>query len=219
MVHPSGEPQLQRLRELSSDFLRLTHASIVIKPDSELITECLQGRTDAFGQLVTRYQERLFGTLVTMLGSVEDARDVAQEAFVQAYQKLESFRGQSAFYSWLFRIALNSSVDHHRRQRRPTVSIDAAREQTGAEPTDLHTETSPSFRIERTERQKLVQLALSKLSPEYRQVLILKEMEDMKYEEIAAVVKIPVGTVRSRIHRGRAELKEILERLLGDQLI
>ena len=187
------------------------------KPDSELITECLQGRTDSFGQLVTRYQERLFGTLVTMLGSVEDARDVAQEAFVQAYQKLDSFRGQSAFYSWLFRIALNSSVDHHRRQRRPTVSIDAAREQTGAEPTDLHPDTSPSFSIERTERQKLVQLALSKLSPEYRQVLILKEMEDMKYEEIAAAVKIPVGTVRSRIHRGRAELKDILEQLIGDQ--
>ena len=191
----------------------------MIKPDSELITECLQGRTEAFGQIVTRYQERLFGTLVTMLGSVEDARDVAQEAFVQAYQKLDSFRGQSAFYSWLFRIALNSSVDHHRRQRRPTVSIDAAREQTGAEPTDLHPETSPSFSIERTERQTLVQLALSKLSPEYRQVLILKEMEDFKYEEIAALVKIPVGTVRSRIHRGRAELKDILERLLGDQLI
>ena len=187
------------------------------KPDSELITECLQGRTDSFGQLVTRYQERLFGTLVTMLGSVEDARDVAQEAFVQAYQKLDSFRGQSAFYSWLFRIALNSSVDHHRRQRRPTVSIDAAREQTGAEPTDLHPDTSPSFSIERTERQKLVQLALSKLSSEYRQVLVLKEMEDMKYEEIAAAVKIPVGTVRSRIHRGRAELKDILEQLIGDQ--
>lgn len=152
-----------------------------------------------------------------MLGSVEDARDVAQEAFVQAYQKLDSFRGQSAFYSWLFRIALNSSVDHHRRQRRPTVSIDAAREQTGAEPTDLHPDTSPSFSIERTERQKLVQMALSKLSPEYRQVLILKEMEDMKYEEIAAAVKIPVGTVRSRIHRGRAELKDILEQLIGDQ--
>ena len=189
------------------------------KPDAELITECLNGRTEAFGELVTRYQDRLFGTLVTMLGSVEDARDVAQDAFVQAYQKLESFRGQSAFYSWLFRIALNSSVDHHRRQRRPTVSIDAAREQTGSEPTDLHPDNSPSFSIERTERQTLVQLALSKLSPEYRQVLVLKEMEDMKYEEIAAMVKIPVGTVRSRIHRGRAELKEILERLLGDQII
>lgn len=189
------------------------------KPDSELIAECLQGRPEAFGQLVTRYQDRLYGTLVTMLGSAEDARDVAQEAFVQAYQKLDSFRGQSAFYSWLFRIALNSSVDLHRRQRRPTVSIDAAREQTGTEPTDFHPETSPSFSIERTERQELVKTALAKLSPEYRQVLVLKEMEDMKYEEIAALVKIPVGTVRSRIHRGRAELKEILEKLLGDQQI
>jgi RNA polymerase sigma-70 factor (ECF subfamily) len=189
----------------------------VTQTDTELIAECLQGRTEAFGDLVSRYQDRLLGTLVTMLGSVEDARDVAQEAFVQAYQKLDSFRGQSQFYSWLFRIALNSSVDHHRRQRRPTVSIDATREQTGAEPTDQHPEISPTFGVERTERQALVQLALSKLSPDYRQVLILKEMEDMKYDEIAELVKIPVGTVRSRIHRGRAELKGILEELLGDQ--
>jgi RNA polymerase sigma-70 factor (ECF subfamily) len=189
----------------------------VTQTDTELIAECLQGRTEAFGDLVSRYQDRLLGTLVTMLGSVEDARDVAQEAFVQAYQKLDSFRGQSQFYSWLFRIALNSSVDHHRRQRRPTVSIDATREQTGAEPTDQHPEISPTFGVERTERQALVQLALSKLSPDYRQVLVLKEMEDMKYDEIAELVKIPVGTVRSRIHRGRAELKGILEELLGDQ--
>ncbi|MDB5390382.1 MAG: rpoE 1 [Planctomycetaceae bacterium] len=194
-------------------------ASIVTQTDTELIAECLQGRTEAFGTLVSRYQDRLLGTLVTMLGSVEDARDVAQEAFVQAYQKLESFRGQSQFYSWLFRIALNSSVDHHRRQRRPTLSIDAAREQTGAEPADLHPEISPTFGVERTERQALVQLALSKLSPDYRQVLVLKEMEDLKYDEIAELVKIPVGTVRSRIHRGRAELKAILEELLGDQEI
>jgi RNA polymerase sigma-70 factor (ECF subfamily) len=191
----------------------------VTQTDTELIAECLQGRTESFGILVSRYQDRLLGTLVTMLGSVEDARDVAQEAFVQAYQKLESFRGQSQFYSWLFRIALNSSVDHHRRQRRPTVSIDAAREQTGAEPTDQHPEISPTFGVERTERQAMVQLALSKLSPDYRQVLVLKEMEDLKYDEIAELVKIPVGTVRSRIHRGRAELKAILEELLGDQEI
>lgn len=187
------------------------------KPDAELIADCLDGQPDAFGALVVRYQDRLFGTLVTMLGSAEDARDVAQEAFVQAYQKLGTFRGQSQFYSWLFRIALNSSVDHHRRQRRPTVSIDAARELSGAEPTDEHPETQPNYGAEREERQKLVRLALSKLSPEYREVLVLKEMDDLKYEEIAEMVRIPVGTVRSRIHRGRAELKEILERLLGGQ--
>lgn len=194
-------------------------ASIVTQTDTELIADCLQGRKAAFGELVNRYQDRLLGTLVTMLGSVEDARDVAQEAFVQAYQKLESFRGQSQFYSWLFRIALNSSVDHHRRQRRPTMSIDAAREQTGAEPADDHPEISPAYGVERNERQKLVHLALSKLSADYRQVLVLKEMEDLKYEEIAELCKIPVGTVRSRIHRGRAELKEILEELLDGQEI
>ena len=188
------------------------------KTDPELIAECLQGRTEAFGELVLRHQDRLFGSLMTMLGSVEDARDVAQEAFVQAFQKLDSFRGQSAFYSWLFRIALNSSVDHHRRQRRPVSSIDAAREQTGVEPTDLHPENEPSFGIERTERVRVVRLALSQITPEYRQVLELKELHDMKYEEIAEVVGCPVGTVRSRIHRGRSELKEKLEVLLGEEL-
>jgi len=191
----------------------------VTQTDTELIADCLQGRKAAFGELVTRYQDRLLGSLMTMLGSMEDARDVAQDAFVQAYQKLETFRGQSQFYSWLFRIALNSSVDHHRRQRRPTMSIDAAREQSGVEPTDQHPEISPTYGVERTERQVLVQLALSKLSVDYRQVLVLKEMEDLKYEEIAEICKIPVGTVRSRIHRGRAELKLILEELLGDQEI
>jgi RNA polymerase sigma-70 factor (ECF subfamily) len=215
---PEAAVKLTYGNSLSASFV-LDLASIVTQTDTELIAECLQGRTEAFGDLVNRYQDRLLGTLVTMLGSIEDARDVAQEAFVQAYQKLESFRGQSQFYSWLFRIALNSSVDHHRRQRRPTVSIDATREQTGAEPTDQHPEISPAFGVERTERQALVQLALSKLSPDYRQVLVLKEMEDLKYDEIAELVKIPVGTVRSRIHRGRAELKGILEELLGGQEI
>ena len=104
-----------------------THVS---KPDQELIAECLSGQTHAFGDLVARYQNRLFNTLVGVLGSVEDAHDVAQEAFVNAFQKLNTFRGHSAFYSWLFRIALNSAVSQKRKQR-AVVSIDAAREQSG----------------------------------------------------------------------------------------
>jgi len=189
----------------------------VTKSDTDLIAETLTGRSASFGELVLRYQDRLFGTLVSMLSSQEDARDVAQEAFIQAFQKLSSFRGQSAFYSWLFRIALNCSVDHHRRQRRPTVSIDAVRELTGDEPADVHSEAHPSAAMERAENQQLIQSALQELTPEYRTVLVLKELEEMKYEEIAELVGCPVGTVRSRIHRGRSELRTILARRLGPE--
>ena len=103
--------------------------------DQILIDRCLAGQTDAFGELVTRHQDRLYGTLVNMLGSVHDARDACQEAFVLAFSKLSTFRRESAFYSWLFRIAYNAAVSRHRKTRRVTGSIDAARAATGLEPT------------------------------------------------------------------------------------
>jgi RNA polymerase sigma-70 factor (ECF subfamily) len=159
--------------------------------DQSLITECLTGRTEAFGQLVVRYQSRLYNTLVHVLGSADEAQDVAQDAFVHAFQKLQTFRGDSAFYSWLFRIALNAAVTRKRKNKRMKASLDAARDAAGIEPTDQHPSAEPS--------------------EEFRTVLVLKEMEGLKYEEIADMVKCPIGTVRSRIHRARAELRQKLE--------
>jgi RNA polymerase sigma-70 factor (ECF subfamily) len=190
----------------------------VIKADEELIAESLAGQTESFGQLVLRHQDRLCNSLAAMLGSVEDARDVSQEAFINAFEKLATFRGSCAFYSWLFRIALNSSINQFRKQR-ATVSIEAARENAGVEPTDSHPEAHPAFALERSERQSLVQAALAELPAEYRTVLVLKEMEDLKYEEIAAILECPIGTVRSRIHRARGELRTKLRVLLqGEQV-
>ena len=185
--------------------------------DRQLIQECLAGRTEAFGQLVERYQDRLYGTLYRALGSADDARDVAQDAFVLAFQKLDTFRGSSAFYSWLFRIAMNAAASHRRKSGARPASVDAARERTGAEPPDTHPESRPAHALERSERQILVQQALEELSEEFRTVLILKELEGFRYEEIASLVGCPVGTVRSRIHRARFELRRKLERLLGDE--
>jgi RNA polymerase sigma-70 factor, ECF subfamily len=187
----------------------------VSKPDQELIAECLSGQTHAFGVLVARYQNRLFNTLVGVLGSVEDAHDVAQEAFVNAFQKLNTFRGHSAFYSWLFRIALNSAVSQKRKQR-AVVSIDAAREQSGDEPVDRHPAARPEHGLETNERQVAVRAALAELAEEFRTALILKEMEDLSYEEISEIVGCPIGTVRSRIHRARAELRVKLQGLLRE---
>ena len=187
------------------------------KPDHELISDCLDGQTSAFGALVVRYQDRLYNSLISVVGSAEDAHDVAQDAFVHAFEKLSSFRGDSAFYSWLFRIALNAAVSRHRRQRRVPVSIDVARQNFGHEPTDTHPPASPAFGIEQSERQEAVRRALAELPEDFRSVLVLKELDGLKYEQIAEILECPVGTVRSRIHRGRIELRKKLQRYLKDE--
>jgi RNA polymerase sigma-70 factor (ECF subfamily) len=190
----------------------------VLKSDQQLIAECLQGQTQVFGDLVLRYQDRLYNMLAHTLGSGEDARDVAQETFVSAFQKLHTFRGRSAFYSWLFRIALNCAVSRKRKNSRVPVSIEAVRDRSGLEPTDSHPENRPGYSLEASERQAAVRAALADLPEEFRSVLILKEMEDLKYDQIAEIVGCPIGTVRSRIHRARAELKSRLSAQLQEPI-
>lgn len=190
---------------------------IVSSDEKQLIRECLAGRTEAFGELVIRYQDRLYNALCGILNSPDDARDVSQDAFVQAFQQLKTFRGQSAFYSWLFRIALNAAASQRRRTRRNVTSIDAAREQAVRDPPDRHPASAPSHAMETDERRAAVQSALARLPAEFRIPLVLKEIDGMKYHEIAAVIGCPVGTVRSRIHRARGELRKRLELLLREK--
>ena len=187
------------------------------RSDQELIAATLARDTAAFGELVSRYQNRLYGALVHMTGSAEDAKDVAQEAFVLAFQKLATFRGDSQFYSWLFRIAMNASVNFRRKNRSLGASIEATKERIGLEPTDPRRDTQPDQPMEQLERQRIVREALAQMTEEFRIPLVMAEMEEMKYEEIAALLKCPIGTVRSRIHRGRAELREKLRRLLKNE--
>ena len=189
----------------------------VSKHDQQLIDECLAGRTDAFGELVVRHQDRLHNTLLKVLGSHEEARDVAQDTFVQAFQKLETFRGTAAFYSWLFRIAMNTAVSRMRKNRRTPLSVEAVRDRSGAEPVDNSREASPSFSAEIAEQRAQVHAALAELSDEFRTVLVLKEIEGLKYEEIAEALDCPIGTVRSRIFRARGELRQKLRHLLEDR--
>ncbi len=183
--------------------------------DQLLIEQCLAGDTQAFGELVLRYQDRIFNALLMMVGSHEDARDLAQEAFVHAYRKLSSFRGDSQFYTWLFRIAVNATISFRRKHaRRKTVSVDAAREASGLEPVDDSPDISPSRGLETSEQQAIVKRALSELSDDFRTALVLTEIEGMSYEEAAAICECPIGTIRSRVHRARADLKEKLRILL-----
>ena len=179
--------------------------------DAQLIHDTLAGQSAAFGQLVRKYQDRLYHTLVHMVGSPEDALDIVQEAFVQAFLKLETFKRESAFYTWLYRIAFNMAASH-RRRRKPTLSVEQARESSGSEPIDP--ELGPEDSVQRDERREQVRKAIAGLNEEHRAVLVLREIDGCRYEEIAEILDVPIGTVRSRLHRARLQLREELKGVL-----
>jgi len=184
-----------------------------VKDDARLIDEVLAGDSAAFGQLVLKYQDRLFNTVMHVVRCREEAEDVVQDAFVQAFVKLETFQRASAFYTWLYRIAFNVAVSR-RRRRRPEVSVEQTRELTGAEPMD--DDAAPEDRLEQEEAVDQVHTALAELSEEHRAILVLREMEGFCYERIAEVLELPVGTVRSRLHRARLQLREQLKDVLQE---
>jgi RNA polymerase sigma-70 factor, ECF subfamily len=181
-------------------------------PDLQLIDNTLQGDSRAFDALVRRYQDRLVHSLEHAFGSREDALDVAQQAFVLAWQKLSSFRREAGFYSWLYRIARNVAISRARRPQLSSSSLDQMYEAAGFELTDQKQQSAPDHAMDQAEQVKLVQEALRKISEEFRQPLVLKEIDGFSYEQIAEILDIPLGTVRSRIFRGRQELIERLQR-------
>lgn len=187
-----------------------------LSDDAQLIEATRAGDTAAFGRLVEQYQDRLYNSVLRVLGSAEDARDVVQEAFVQAYLKLETFRGSAAFYTWLYRIAFNLAMSHARR-RCPTASLDHLKTSVGREPVDG--QPIPEVHMVRRERVQLVHAALAALSAEYRQILVLRELEGCRYDQIAEILDLPVGTVRSRLFRAREQLREQLAPILKENEI
>lgn len=174
--------------------------------DQARIERALRGETSAFESLVRAYQDRLYHAMLALLNVPEDAEDVVQEAFLQAFRKLAQFRGDSAFYSWLFRIALNL-VHTRRRQRKPMpISFDHNPEH----PLDPVDSSGPSVDagLLSIDQAALVRAALEELPWEFREVLVLRDMEDQDYESIANALEIPLGTVRSRLHRARQAFQE-----------
>jgi len=179
--------------------------------DHRLIAASLKGDTTAFGELVRRYQDRLYNTVYRLLDNADDAQDVVQDAFLNAYQSLDGFKGDSQFFTWLYRIAVNTAISHKRKQRL-TLSIDTGRNGEGRiEPLDTADTSRPGHALEQAEEQRRVQRALNRLSAEHRAVLVMKDMDGRKYEEMADVLGVPIGTIRSRLHRARSELRELLE--------
>ena len=179
-----------------------------MKDEARLIDAALQGNSAAYGDLVRKYQDRLFTSVVHVVGCHEEAEDVVQDAFVQAYLKLKTFKRTSSFYTWLYRIAFNTAVSRQRRKK-PEVSVDGHRETSGSEPLDPH--DSPGDRMMRQERVAQVQAALATLSEEFRAVMVLREIEGCDYDTISDILDISLGTVRSRLHRARALMREQLK--------
>ena len=186
--------------------------------DHSLVEACRAGQTEAFGILVERYQRRLYPTVLRLVGSAEDAEDILQDAFVRAFEKLDQFQGESSFYTWIYRIAVNLALSGHRRRRVRSALRSGRR---GAASRGLHAldesaDADPTMPLERAEREGIVAAALNRLGPEHRAVVVLKDFDGRRYEEISAILNIPVGTVRSRLHRARCELRDRL-RILVDQ--
>lgn len=178
--------------------------------DLALIEAALEGDRAAFGDLVHRYQDRLHAAMLQVTGSTEEAEDVVQDAFVRAFLKLDTFQNHSQFFTWLYRIAFNSALSRMRK-RRGTTSIEQAREAIGQEPID--NVAAPDAQLLRDEQIASVRVALLKLSDDHRTILVLREMEDHAYEQIAEVLQISIGTVRSRLSRARAQLRTTLEEM------
>lgn len=178
-----------------------------------IISRVLDGDTNAFSALVTEHQSLVYNLALRTLGNAHDAEDMAQEAFIRAYSSLDKFRGDSKFSVWLYRLTSNICIDFLRsKNRRPTSSLTAMGENNEAEEIPIIDEkSSPQTILETREMRESLNRGLDTLSYEYREILILREIEGLSYDEIAEKLKIEAGTVKSRIFRARKKLCEFLE--------
>jgi len=189
----------------------------VASSDWELVQRAQQGDREAFRELVERYQRKIAALALGMLRNREDALDIVQETFTKAYQSLDRFKGDAAFYTWVYRIAYNLCVDHQRRvAKQPQLSLDAdepGQATVGAIP-DGPRPDQPFDRARDAEVGRRVQQAIRELTPDHRAVILLRELEGLSYEEISQVLECPKGTVMSRLHYARRQLQARLRGLL-----
>ena len=191
-----------------------TLGSGAIRPDEEqvLINRCLAGDAEAFRPLVQRYQRVTFSVALRMLGSRADAEDVAQQAFADAYAALDRFHGDGrkrAFYSWLLRIAINRAKDVLKSKKWTEQPLSADAE--GGEAMFAHDPGSPEAHAGQAEDRRRLQAALLTLPPKYREVLVLKDVEGLAYEEIRPILRLSIPALKIRVIRARARMRAALE--------
>jgi RNA polymerase sigma-70 factor (ECF subfamily) len=181
----------------------------------DLVKRCQAGDTEAFDELVTRYRTRVFSMIYNMVHNEQDAWDLAQDSFLKAWKSIQRFRGQSSFYTWIYRIVMNVSIDWLRKKhvKGTGTEFDDATHLKHVDPaskTVPRTEALPFEMMQRSEIRARIEKAITQLSPEHRAVILMKEIEDMQYNEIAEALGCSIGTVMSRLFYARKKLQNLL---------
>ena len=182
--------------------------------DAEMLRAVLAGDATAYRGLIEKYQGRLYAVVYGMIRNREDARDLTQEAFVKAYRNLQSFRLEAGFYTWLYRIAMNLTIDFARKRKRrgQLASFDenVAQHDEDGGIAEIHVEEGPGRLLERKQTLSRIMDAMEELPEDQRQVVLLRELEGLSYKEIAEAMGIPEGTVMSRLFYARKRLQKLL---------
>lgn len=178
-----------------------------------MIRTAKAGDQEAFEQLVRDNEKRIYNLALRMTGSPEDALDLSQEAFFNAWKGLSSFKGDSSFSTWLYRLTSNVCLDflRSRKRRQEAVGVPFSLDDPDAAPPPADDGVRPDLRLERAERERALRRAMDALAPHHRQVLALRELSGLSYQELSQVLELDMGTVKSRLTRARLALKKILQ--------
>lgn len=185
---------------------------IIKLTDEQLVELAVKDDSDAFGEIVKRWERKIYALCFGMLGREDEAKDAAQETFISAYRNISKFRGEAKVSSWLHRIAVNQCLTTKRRSK--TRSEDFLDEESGSEDKVFVASDSfsPSMTTEQNERMYIIRQAVSSLTPDLRQIIVMKEFEDMTFQEISDTLEIPLSTVKSRLYTALKQLRSKLER-------
>ena len=193
--------------------------------EAQFIARLVARDEAAFNQLVTGYERRVFALVYRMLGRRDEAEDLSQEVFVQVFKAIDQFRGESKLSTWIYRIAVNLCKNKTkylaRRHAGDQDDVDAMPERlpnSAAKGVSVGDVSRPDELVEGMQLELVVKRAIGQLEPDFREVLVLRDVEDLSYEEIAAVTGLPDGTVKSRIHRARGQLRAIVEKAMGESV-
>ncbi len=186
--------------------------------DAELVRQARRGNVSAFGDLVQRHQDYIYNAVFHLVSDEQDAEDLAQEVFLRAYDGLESFRGEARFTTWVYGIMLNTVRSFWRRtRRRAVVSLDRELNPEEGPRPELPAEADgPQTQTMRREKVRMVRAAIAELEDDLREIIVMRDIQGLTYEELADAIGVPDGTVKSRLHRARGRLKDILEERYGE---